>query len=718
MLSNRLKSMRDQVRARGFQRYRRNDPATRIPRADNELRRQTELFKVRCCEEMPVVFTDERIAFTRTRCNLAVLKPTFLSRLGDGWQYLLRGVFHMVWKLDCQRILPVLHRVQEDEIHNTCPDYSLVLAGGLDARIHIAEMRLDKTVGLNEKEFLHCAIESMKALLELVRRYAAEARRIGNIEIADMLDNVPARRPRSFHEALQTLRVISFAQRLAGMSHCGFGRMDQYLFPFYRDDIESGRVTREGAGELLAEFFISMNRDADLYPGIQQGDNGQSIVLGGCLRDGSSAINDLTYLILEVSCEVRLIDPKINLRIDRNTPAGLLELGSRLTACGLGFPQYSNDEVVIPALVRKGYSLEDARNYAIAACWEFIIPGKGLDDVNQGAVSFPFAVEQALCRTISRKTFSQEMFYENIRNSIAHQIRNILRWNASRIRPSPFLSSLFDSALECGRDITEIATYRNIGIHGAGAANAAEAAAAVMYVFEREGIDGLRKLHKAQRRNFRGYEDLRERLLEDPPKIGRGDDLADSILEKLFDVFADAAEDIEKSCMLEGRRIRPGSGSAMYYIWLADSTKRPRALVEPVVGATSDGRLRDAPFGSSLAPSHETHVDGIMSVFHSFASIDYSRIMNGGPLTIELSHSVFTAPDGTAKLGMLVAYFVAVGGQQLQLNVLDEDELADAIAHPELHRDLIVRVWGWSGYFCELAPEFQRQIIKRHRYGD
>ena len=155
----------------------------------------------------------------------------------------------------------------------------------------------------------------------------------------------------------------------------------------------------------------------------------------------------------------------------------------------------------------------------------------------------------------------------------------------------------------------------------------------------------------------------------------------------------------------------------MFYVWLTDAANRPQGLVEPLVGATSDGRMKDAPLGSSLAPAHEAKVRGVMSVFRSFSKIDYSRIMNGGPVTIELSHSVFDSPDGTTKLGQLIRYFVSLGGQQLQLNVLDVAELEDAMRHPERHRNLIVRVWGWSGYFIELAPEYQRQIINRHRYG-
>lgn len=162
------------------------------------------------------------------------------------------------------------------------------------------------------------------------------------------------------------------------------------------------------------------------------------------------------------------------------------------------------------------------------------------------------------------------------------------------------------------------------------------------------------------------------------------------------------------------RKIRPGSGSAMYYIWLVNNNS-PWAF-EPKVKATADGRLNGEAFSTSLAPSHGIKVDGVLSVLKSYSVIDYSRIMNGGPITIELSPSVFKSDDGIKKLAGLIKYFVKLGDQQLQLNVLDASVLEDAIAHPEKHRNLIVRVWGWSGYFTELAPEYQQHVLNRHKY--
>src|ERR1035438_842711 len=174
------------------------------------------------------------------------------------------------------------------------------------------------------------------------------------------------------------------------------------MWPYLKKDLDLGRIDTNDAEQLLAEFFLSLNKDSDLYPGIQQGDNGQSLVLGGVKRDGSSGVNELTYTVLRVARGVGMIDPKINLRVTKDTSLDLLELAAELTQIGLGFPQYSNDDVVIPGLVAHGYDLEDARDYSVAACWEFLTPGRGMEIVNIGAVSMPAAVDSAIDRKSTR----------------------------------------------------------------------------------------------------------------------------------------------------------------------------------------------------------------------------------------------------------------------------------------------------------------------------
>ena len=643
-----------------------------------------------CNAENPIVFKDEKISFIRTRNNIP---PYFDQKAIKKYYGNKKGVVYDVY-------------------HNICPDYSILLKYGLEERQINAKNLLKETKNKKEKTFLKSVIKTIDSVLNLAERYRIAALAAGNNEIANLFARVPRYPAQTFHEALQSIRFISSMFYLADNYQFGFGRMDQYLYPLYKNDLREGRLTYEQAKVLLEEFFISLNKDTDLYRGIQQGDNGQSIMLGGCKpENGESAINELTYLILEVSKDLKLIDPKINLRIDSNTPDDLLELGCELTKCGLGFPQYSNDEVVIPALVNKGYALEDARNYTVAACWEFIIPGKGIEIVNQGAVSFPYAVDWAFEESLkAHNKFNLDKFRQLIKKNIKTQVINIIKKRDLRTLPSPFSSIFFANSIESKKDATESVKYKNIGIHGAGSANGADSLVAIKTIYQQEGVDGLKTLLKAKQNNFKDYEILHKKVHDNMPKVGNANSEADNELKFLFDCFAQAADELSD----KKRKIRAGSGSAMFYIWLTD--EKYKWAFEPKVKATADGRLEGEALSTSLAPSHGIKVDGLLSVLKSYSVIDYSRIMNGGPITIELSPSVFNSDEGIKKLAQLLKYFVKLRNQQLQLNVLDSTVLEDAIKHPEKHRNLIVRVWGWSGYFTELAPEYQQHVLNRHKY--
>jgi formate C-acetyltransferase len=267
-------------------------------------------------------------------------------------------------------------------------------------------------------------------------------------------------------------------------------------------------------------------------------------------------------------------------------------------------------------------------------------------------------------------------------------------------------------ALERGIDHGRGAKYRNLGIHGAAAASAADSLAAVKrHVFD-VGDVAADELLQALDDDFIGHAGTRARLSEDSPRVGLNDPLVDGLLVKLYDWLADACEgELERSGLL----VRPGTGTAMYYLWLARG-RSDGPLPEPVVGATADGRRRGDPFGANLAPTPGTRLRGPISVLQTYAKIDYARICNGGPITLELADSVFQGDGSIGKVATLVRTFAQLGGQQLQLNALNASTLLDAKAHPEAHRDLIVRVWGWSGYFCELSPEYQDHVISRHLY--
>ena len=656
----------------------------------SDMQRAARLVRRQCEAEQVIISPTERIVFTRTLPNVP---PVYAD---SDWA-----------ALTAQKTIHEL-----GPINDICADWELLLSQGLNGRKQTA---LQTRARLHNDpvavEFLDSAVETIDAVLALAQHYAEAARELGRTDLVEILTRVPAEPPRTFHEALQSLRLVQAVLWLGGHYHVILGRFDQYMIPYLRADLETGRLSIPEAESLLAEFFISLNKDSDLYPGVQQGDNGQTLTLGGVRRDGSSAVNELTTMVLRVSCEVAMIDPKINLRISPDTDLDLLTLATELTRKGLGFPQYSNDAVVIPGLVRHGYTLEDARDYVVAACWEFIIPGKGMEVVNIGAVSFPAAVDRAL-----RDGLNADVDFEGVLELVKSDIR-VQTFKLASIYenlwlpPAPFYSVLMDGCLENGRDLSLGNRYNNYGIHGAGAANAADALAAVWkQVFVHKKVT-LSELITALDANFAGNDDLRDLLAKHSPKVGNDDDQVDELLVRLFEDFADACESYGTT--RRGGIVRPGTGSAMYYIWLAQGNPGMR---EPVVGATAEGRLKGQPLGANLSPTQGADVRGVFSVLQSFAKIDYQRVCNGGPITIELSDSVFRNAESIRKVAMLVRSFAQLGCQQLQLNSLSLETLLDAREHPERHRDLIVRVWGWSGYFCELGPEYQEQIIARHMF--
>ena len=643
-------------------------PSTALPYHDSTLadfERTALRLEAALDMETPYLFPDELIAFTRTVPNL----PPIYS--------------DQEWNVICQT-----HFIHEmGNVSNLSPDYGRVIASGL--------LALRDTLGSHA---LHGAMRrSIDAVLRLTSRYEAAAREAGNDVLADTLARVPAYGAKTFREALQSLRILHYAMWCEGDYHNTLGRFDQYMYPYLAADLDAGRETPESAFELLCAFFLACNRDSDLYPGMQQGDNGQSIVLGGMTPDGRDGFNLLSEMCLKASAELRLIDPKINLRVSKNTPLSVYELGTQLTKLGLGFPQYENDDVAIPALKALGYAEEDARNYAMAACWEFIIPGRGMEIPNIGALPFANVVNRVLWEKL-RHCSSMEMLKEAVRQAIFENVRRTLSERKNLyVIPSPYLSLFFDGCVKKAQDISLGCTYNNWGLHGTGLAAAADMLAAVeQEVFGRDLSPET--LLSAMDANFKGYEALRHRL-KNAPKMGNDNDKADQHAVWLLDTFADAVKDHRNE---RGGLIRAGTGSAMFYIFHAYE-----------LGATADGRELGTPLPANYAPSLNIRLNGPVSLIKSFTKPDLGKVINGGPLTIEFSDSVFTQEESITKVAQLVQLFVLRGGHQLQMNTVNRDRLLDAQAHPENYRNLIVRVWGWSGYFVELDKCYQDHIIQR-----
>lgn len=629
-------------------------------------------------KEKPVVFTNERIAFTRT----VVSVPQILTAA----------------EMDTLRNT---HWVQ-GEVSNINVDYTLLMSCGLQAKmreLQALQQRLLAEGSLQQAEYVQLQADILTSILGLAERYRQEAEAQGNMQVAQILAKVPAQAPESFLEALQMFRILHFTMWCGGHWHNTVGRLDQYLYPWFAADIQRGALTEQSALALLEEFFLTFNRDADIYPGVQQGDNGQSLMLGGLNPDGSDSYNLLSSLCLRASLELNVIDPKINLRVNANTPLEIYELGTQLTRQGLGFPQYSNDDVVIPGLIALGYSPADACNYVVAACWEFIIPGKGMDVPNIDGLSFAEVVAETVNHQLA-SCDSYEALFAQVKRQMVRRVDDICR----KIRPlylfpAPFLSLMMDKSVRKIQDTSLGGVYNNYGIHGTGLSTAADSLAAIKkLVFEEQSFTAAEML-VALRRNFVGDEALRNRLRYQVPKMGQADAFVDDIAVALLDSFADT---LAGRVNERGGIFRPGTGSAMYYIWHSAE-----------LAATADGRRQGEGISCNYSPGLFSQCPGPVSIIKSFTRPNLSRTINGGPLTLELHDTLFRSEENIRKVALLVKSYMDMGGHQLQLNAVNRETLLDAQQHPEKYRHLIVRVWGWSGYFVELDKVYQDHVIQR-----
>lgn len=630
-------------------------------------------------KEKPVVLKDEKIALLRT---VTTVPELFTEQELD--------------KIKSEHFIHELGKVC-----NINPCYSDVINIGFDEKRKEVQSALEQcrvAEDVQGKEYLTCTIEMMDAIETFAERYRIEALRVGNTKVAEILAHVPKQKPNTLWEALQFFRIVHYCLWCSFNYHNTIGRFDQYMLSYLQKDLANGTLDSGSALELLEEFFISFNKDSDIYPGMQQGDNGQSMVLGGLDEQGNDNYNQLSDMCMQASLELKLIDPKINLRVNKKTPLSLYERGTYLTKQGLGFPQYSNDDIVIEALKRWGYGDKDAYNYVVAACWEFIIPGVAMDIPNIAVLSFADAVVETLSALVACATFEDVMqavkvhIFEQAQR-LVDSVKNIY------MEPSPMMSLLMKGCVQNARDISCGSKYNNYGFHGAGLSTAADSLAAIKkYVFEQKSIT-KEQLLNALKDNFEGNDKLSGMLRYDAPKMGNDDNYVDELACKLLDWFADS---LEGKANDRGGVFRAGTGSAMYYIWASKD-----------VQATPDGRKKGEAFACNYSPSLFSRCKGPVSIIKSFSKPNLIRVANGGPLTIEMSDTVFRNDESIQKVAMLIKSFIDYGGHQMQINAVNRENMVDAKKHPELYHNLIVRVWGWSAYFVELDEVYQDHIIER-----
>ena len=635
--------------------------------------RMSKRLKFMLKSEQPIVLKGERITFLRTVKNLP---PIFTD---DEMQEQF---------------------TKTERVGNICPDYATTIKHGLLHQRNRCEQKLKDSTE-EQKLFLLSVLESIDAVIDLSKRYRDEAIAVGNHAVAEILTHIPENGARNLHEALQFFRILHFSLWSEGNIHNGLGRFDQYMHNYWKNDIDSGILSETEAYSLLLEFFITFNRDNDLYQGIQKGDNGQSLMLGGCDKDRNCVFNSLSKACLKASGELMMIDPKINLRVDKNTPLDIFILGTELTKKGLGFPQYSNDDIVIEGLLKLGYSSEDAYNYTVAACWEFIIPGKGMDIPNIDALSYPKSVNNCTKNLNKYKNFDD--FLQDVKKDVVVQGEELVQKTKDwTLFPAPFMSVLMDDCIEKAEDVSCCAKYKNFGLHAVGLSTAVDSLYAIKkYIFDDKTI-GTQRMIDAIDSDFEQDSELLSLLRYNTAKFGDNDDFSNSLACELTKTFSGS---LKNKRNVLGGIYRPGTGSAMHYMWMSDN-----------MPATAGGHRRHEPLETNYAPSLHARNKGPFSVIQSFTKPNLVEVINGGPLTMEFHKGIFGDNDSIKKVAYLVSEFIRLGGHQLQLNSIDRKTLLDAQKHPEKHQNLIVRVWGWSAYFVDLDKKYQNHVISRQEY--
>ncbi len=612
---------------------------------------------------------------------------------------------------------------------------SQVLAHGLEAVIDEAK-REEARAGDDESKahFFRAVRIACEAAIKFARRYADEARRLAALEsdpvrrgeleeIAAVCDRVPAKPARTFHEAVQSLYFVQLtAQIESGGNSISVGRIDKILHPFYKRDVEAGSIDAARAQTLVECMFLKMGEiwnvlEETYLPGGEgpEGKTTQNVVVGGMRPDGSDDSNELTRLALEAYADLRTVQPNFGIRINRNTPEDIFLRVCELSREGV-LIHFFNDEVIVPALVRGGCSLEDARDYSAVGCVEPNPHGKTFGSTFavqfNAAKCLEFALNNGECSVFGlpnglpcgslRSYSSYGELLGAYKKQVSHFLRSMVEAMSSldmaiaELVPSPFASSLVEGCFEKGLDLTRGgAKYNFTGVQLMGLANVADSlAAARKLVFDEGEVTGD-ELSDALSSDFSGFEPLRQMLLKRAPKYGNDDDYVDRIASEVVGHFADELAEYKN---FRGGRFIMGIFSVAFHIVMGAFT-----------GPTPDGRKMSEVLANGITPQTGVATDGPTAIARSAAKLGQTAVSNGNTLILRF-HPRSVQPD---KLLSLIRTYFELGGMQLQFNMVDTETLLDAQAHPDKHRDLVVRIAGYSVLFTSLSKKAQDEIISR-----
>jgi len=592
---------------------------------------------------------------------------------------------------------------------------------------------------IEKYHFLKAAIIVIDAVIEFARRYSEEAKKLAEdvtdikrkeelLKIAEVCSRVPEYPARNYHEALQASWFIELIPHIETCcASVSVGRLDQILYPYYKKDIENNLMSKEEAQELLEAYWIKFSEPIILFNSDTVrywGGHSQTlcITVGGQTPEGKDATNEVTYMCLKAQAHIGLGEPNFCARIYKNSPFEYILEVARVIRKGSGMPQIHNDEVYVPALMARGFSLKQALDYGIHGCTEFSFPGVW-GRTNGGTFNLAKCLEYALTNgrclltgeMLGLETGNPEEFksLDDVISAFAKQVQyfvkhlcaenNLLDQIQNEYVPTPFLSIAIPGCLENAKDVTSGGAFYNWtgGPDAVGPATVADSLFAIKkLVFEDKTLT-MKELLEVLKSDFEGKESLRQMLRNKIPKYGNDCPEVDELISVVMSIFNDA---VKKHRNTRGGNFYPIFIPVVSYVNLGEDT-----------GATPDGRKAKEPLSDGISPDTGLDLNGPTAAIKSICRGTYPQSIRTGGIQINMKMhpSTLKTESDLAKFANFIKTYCDLGGMHIQFNVVSADTLKAAQKNPEKYRGLTVRVAGYSALFVELNKEIQDTIIKR-----
>jgi len=621
------------------------------------------------------------------------------------------------------------------------PDWQTVLEQGFLQIKERAEKRLMQAVEEKDQkgiDFLRAAIICCEAMVDFSERYAKlaeekaqketnEIRKAELLKIAETCRQVPARPARTFHEALQTVWLTFVGITMEAFQRCySVGRFDQYVWPYLKEDLDAGRITMDEAQEELDVLWMKFPEtnyiNSEYYSYIASGfPSQQQIIVGGQTPEGKEASNPVSYMCIDASIHTLLHQPSISVRFCDETPDSLIEKACELARLGTGHPSFFNDNRCIPSLMDKGISLEDARDYSSVGCASVQPTRKDKGSQNAGYVNVAAMLEFALHdgywkygeRQMGVKTGDARKFtsFEQVVDAFRAQMEMMIDvfYRATvevekahqELVPTPFISCFVQDCIGNARDRSDGGAFINMAMtpRGIGLADVADSLAVIKKLVFDDKVLTMSELIDALDANFEGYENIRQLVINKISKYGNDDPLADKMAVLTTDIYCEASA---RHRSLFGGKFYPGFSSV--------SSNVPYGTV---VAALPNGRKEYIALADGCSPSHGADVCGPTAAAVSSGKLNHEGMSGGSILNVKFNPGTLAGDEGLKRFTQYVRGALNAGVWHVQFNVVDAKTLRDAQIHPQNHKDLIVRVAGYSAFFNGLSSQLQEDVIGR-----